>query len=98
MAESAERTLTVSSSGRESDMVTIRVADTGMGISAEAAAQLFNPFFTTKPHGMGVGLSICRTIVESHGGRIGVEENAGGGTIFWFTLPRVSQQELGENG
>ncbi|MGE0060869.1 MAG: PAS domain S-box protein [Xanthobacteraceae bacterium] len=97
MAESPQRTLTVSSAGSESGMVTVRVADTGVGISAETAQQLFRPFFTTKAHGMGVGLSICRTIIESHGGKIGIEPNAGGGTVFWFTLPQVTEQDLNGN-
>ena len=63
------------------------VADTGSGISPEIAQQLFQPFVTSKPNGMGVGLSICRTIIEAHGGRISAGPNDGGGTIFEFTLP-----------
>ena len=94
MADSSQRKLTVSTSTGEDEFVTIRVADTGPGISSENIKQLFNPFFTTKAQGMGVGLSICRTIVEAHGGRIGVEPNSGGGAIFSFTLPRVTEQEL----
>ena len=62
------------------------MADTGSGIAPEMAAQLFQPFVTTKRHGMGVGLSISRTIVEAHGGQIWVEPNPAGGTIFRFTL------------
>lgn len=64
-----------------------RVIDSGPGLAAEIAARLFQPFVTTKPQGMGVGLSICRTIVEAHGGRIWAEPNAGGGTTFQFTVP-----------
>jgi two-component system sensor kinase FixL len=71
----------------------ITVADTGSGISPEIADQLFTPFLTTKRQGMGVGLSISRTIVEAHGGRIWVEPNPGGGTQFHFTLMVVSEQE-----
>ena len=74
-------------------MVAVSVADTGSGIAPEVMSQLFQPFATNKPHGMGVGLSICRTIVEAHGGRITVEANPGGGTIFRFTL----RAALGEN-
>ncbi len=74
----------------EGEDVRVSVADTGPGLPAEVAAQLFQPFVTTKPDGMGIGLSICRTIVESHGGRIWAEANPGGGTVFRFTLPRVA--------
>jgi len=56
--------------------------------------QLFQPFITTKATGMGVGLSISRTIVEAHGGRIWVEPNPGGGAVFHFTLRNVRQEEL----
>jgi two-component system sensor kinase FixL len=65
----------------------VTVEDTGSGISESVAPQLFQPFVTSKEGGMGVGLSICRTIVESHGGRIWFEARPGGGTIFRFTLP-----------
>jgi len=75
-------------------MALIAVADTGPGIEAEIAEQLFQPFVTSKPHGMGVGLSISRTIVEAHGGRIWTEPNPDGGTIFSFTLPRVSDEDV----
>jgi two-component system sensor kinase FixL len=70
----------------EEDMIELSVADTGPGIAPEIAAQLFQPFITTKAQGMGVGLSISRTIVEAHGGRLWVEPNPGGGTIFRLTL------------
>jgi two-component system, LuxR family, sensor kinase FixL len=57
-------------------------------------SQLFQPFVTNKRHGMGVGLSISRTIVEAHGGQIGVEPNPEGGTIFRFTLRAVTQEDV----
>jgi two-component system sensor kinase FixL len=72
------------------------VQDTGTGIAPEIAAQLFQPFVTTKKHGMGVGLSICRTIVESHGGKIWVESEQGRGTVFRFTLRNVDHEELAD--
>ena len=65
----------------------MRVADRGPGISPKAAAQLFEPFFTSKADGLGLGLNICRTIIESHGGHLGHENRAGGGAGFFFTLP-----------
>jgi len=71
------------------DMVEVSIADAGIGISAEVKERLFQPFVTTKHQGMGVGLSICRTIIEAHGGRLSAEDNPHGGTIFRFTLPRA---------
>jgi two-component system sensor histidine kinase DctS len=63
------------------------VADVGDGISPEVQLQLFNPFFTTKAEGMGLGLSLCRTVVEQHGGALVFEPYVPRGTIFIFTLP-----------
>ena len=77
-------------------MIAIGVADTGVGMAPEMATQLFQPFVTTKRQGMGVGLSISRTIVEGHGGRISCEPNPGGGTIFRFTLRAVSNEEVND--
>lgn len=65
----------------------VSVADHGSGIAQEAAAHLFEPFFSTKPEGMGMGLNICRSIIEFHKGRMWVDANPEGGTIFRFTLP-----------
>lgn len=66
---------------------TITIEDTGSGINESVAAQLFQPFVTSKKSGMGIGLSICRTIVEAHAGRIWFEPGSRGGTAFHFTLP-----------
>ena len=63
------------------------VADVGPGIPEEVKRQLFTPFFTTKAEGMGLGLSLCRTVVEQHGGYLLFEPNPPQGTIFRFTLP-----------
>jgi two-component system sensor kinase FixL len=77
-------------------MVEISVADSGAGIAPEISAQLFQPFVTTKRHGMGVGLSISRTIIEAHGGSITQQPNPGGGTVFSLTLPAVTKDEAGD--
>ena len=73
----------------QDDTVMFRVTDWGRGISEEAARRIFDPFFTTKDEGMGMGLNICRSIAELHGGRLGFEPNPEGGTIFTFSLPRA---------
>ena len=74
--------------------VTFSVIDQGVGISEEVARQLFTPFFTTKPEGMGLGLSLCRTVVEQHGGALRYETQLPQGTAFIFTLP--TQQDKGD--
>ncbi|MBN9553991.1 MAG: PAS domain S-box protein, partial [Alphaproteobacteria bacterium] len=86
MAESDVRELGVTIDRLGEDMVQIDVADTGSGIRPDIAAQLFQPFVTSKRYGMGVGLSISRTIVEAHGGNLWAEPRTGGGTIFHMTL------------
>ena len=91
-----ERLLSVSSAPAAGGMVEIVVTDAGPGIAPEIRTQLFHPFVTTKRHGMGVGLSISRTIIEAHGGRIAAEAGAGGGTAFRFTLRSASQVENGD--
>lgn len=93
MESASTRELVVGTSPTPDNMVEISVADTGGGIAPEIADQLFQPFVTTKSHGMGVGLSISRTIIESHGGSIAPRPNPGGGTIFTFTLPAVNKEE-----
>ncbi|WP_223216666.1 PAS domain-containing sensor histidine kinase [Paraburkholderia phenoliruptrix] len=88
MAEVAgPRRLSIATRRLEDAQVHVIVQDCGTGISEENAARLFNTFFTTKPEGMGMGLSICRSIVEAHGGRIWAEPRAGGGAVFQFVLP-----------
>jgi two-component system sensor kinase FixL len=80
------RLLTIAARPHGVDMMEIMVADTGNGISEEMQDQLFLPFISTKARGMGLGLSICRTIVEAHGGQMTVESGANGGATFKFTL------------
>ena len=89
MRDSEKRELLVQTSLDENGWVVVDVADTGPGIPDEIAPQLFKPFMTTKPGGMGVGLSISKRIVESHGGSITVKKNGSGGTTFRFTLPAI---------
>jgi two-component system sensor kinase FixL len=96
METAPTRELVVATFPAPDNMVEIRVADSGGGIAPEIADQLFQPFVTTKSHGMGVGLSISRTIIESHGGSITQRPNLGGGTIFTFTLPVVNKEESGD--
>jgi two-component system sensor kinase FixL len=96
MEHAPRRELTIASASGTDGTVTLSVTDTGAGIAPDIAAALFQPFITTKRQGMGVGLSISRTIVESHGGRIWAEPNPDGGAIFRFTLRAVSEGELSE--
>jgi two-component system, LuxR family, sensor kinase FixL len=94
METSRTRNLVVSIVPANDTHVRISVADSGSGIAPEITEQLFQPFVTTKRQGMGVGLSISRTIVEAHGGRIWVEANPTGGTIFHFTLAVVNEGDV----
>ena len=95
MEATPQKVVSVGTRPSAKDMVEIYVRDTGHGLSPQAAEQLFRPFVTTKAEGMGIGLSISRTIVEAHGGRIWVEANPEGGAIFRFTLPAVHEDEEG---
>jgi two-component system, LuxR family, sensor kinase FixL len=96
MEDAEKRELVVATAAAPDNMVEISVADTGTGIAPEITAQLFQPFITTKRHGMGVGLSISRTIIEAHGGAIAPRPNPGGGTVFCLTLPAVTKEEVGD--
>jgi C4-dicarboxylate-specific signal transduction histidine kinase len=81
------RELTILSQNNEADQVVVAVQDSGIGIEPEHMDRLFNAFFTTKPAGMGMGLSICRSIVDAHGGKLSASRNADAGATFRFTLP-----------
>jgi two-component system sensor kinase FixL len=94
MEPSERRELVLSIAPNGSGMVDVSVADTGSGIAEDIMPHLFQPFITSKRHGMGVGLSISRTIIEGHGGRIWAEPNPGGGTVFHFTLRAVSEEDM----
>jgi signal transduction histidine kinase len=81
------RELVIRSGRDETQYVRVSVRDCGIGISADNANRLFNAFFTTKSSGLGMGLSICRSIVEAHGGRLSACPNEGPGATFQFILP-----------
>jgi signal transduction histidine kinase len=81
------RELVIRSGQDDTRQVLVSVADCGVGITAENADRLFNAFFTTKSSGMGMGLSICRSIMEAHGGRLWATANVPHGATFQFTLP-----------
>src|SRR5262249_51531661 len=87
MLSVSPRTLFVRSGIDERGYVQISIEDTGAGIDPSKTSEIFKPFFTTKEHGMGMGLSICRSIVENHGGRIWVSPAANRGTVLQFELP-----------
>jgi PAS domain S-box-containing protein len=86
------RELVIRSSQDNTREVIVSVKDCGAGISAENAARVFNAFFTTKPGGMGMGLSICRSIIEAHGGRMLATDNLSHGATFQFTLPAIADE------
>jgi signal transduction histidine kinase len=87
MRDAAERRLVISTRATPEGAIRLDVADSGTGVAEGMAGTLFEPFATTKPGGMGVGLAMCRTIVEAHGGRIWAEPNPEGGAIFSVVLP-----------
>jgi C4-dicarboxylate-specific signal transduction histidine kinase len=91
MVTDRRRLLFVRTQQHGSDHVLVAVQDAGVGIEPENLGRLFSAFYTTKPDGMGMGLSICRSIVEAHGGLVWATPNTGAGMTFHFTIPRVDQ-------
>jgi len=87
MARRPRREINIVTTPADDGMIEISVADTGTGLAPDVRARLFQPFTTTKAEGLGIGLSICRSIVEAHGGRMWATDNPSGGTAFHFTLP-----------
>lgn len=87
------RQIAIGAERTDDDHITVSVRDAGSGISREQLEMVFDPFFTTKPTGIGVGLSISRSIIESHGGRIWVESDPGRGSTFHFTLPLAKDSQ-----
>jgi two-component system sensor kinase FixL len=94
MAHTPRKELTVTNVAAADDMIEVSVADTGPGFPEDVESSLFQTFFTTKETGMGVGLSISRSIIEAHGGRLWAETNAAGGATFRFTLPAAGSEGL----
>lgn len=90
MEHTPRRDLTLTTDTAVDGSIVVRVSDTGTGIPGAIAEQLFRPFVTTKAGGMGIGLAISRSIIESHGGRLTVAPNPGGGTVFQFSLPPMA--------
>lgn len=86
-ATDGERVLSISSEVHHSGRVMVSVEDTGKGFEPSAVDRIFNPMFTTKTQGMGMGLSICRSIIEAHEGQLWVTADKGRGAIFHFTVP-----------
>jgi C4-dicarboxylate-specific signal transduction histidine kinase len=85
------RELAIKSQRAENEQLQVSVSDTGIGLPPRQADQIFNPFFTTKPHGTGMGLRISRSIIESHGGRLWAAANPPRGATFQFTLPTKAE-------
>jgi two-component system, LuxR family, sensor kinase FixL len=92
---SDRRDILIATKPSDRGMIEVSVADSGPGISPEVEGHLFQPFITTKPHGMGIGLSISRTIIEAHGGQVWTEHNVDGGATFKFTLRSLSREDIG---
>ena len=85
------RELVIKSQRAENEQLQVCVSDTGVGLPPEQADQVFSAFFTTKPHGTGMGLRISRSIIESHGGRLWAATNSPRGASFCFTLPAKAE-------
>ena len=92
------RDLLVSTEKAEPDGVLVVVRDTGPGLSPASVEHVFDAFYTTKPEGMGMGLSISRSIIEAHGGRLWAAANVPGGAVFEFTVPASGRGESAEAG
>jgi signal transduction histidine kinase len=89
--EGRPRAIAVESARSAEDMVLVSVKDSGPGIRSEDAERIFEAFFSTKTGGLGIGLAVCRSIVEAHGGRIWAESGAGPGAVFHFTVPAAKE-------
>ncbi len=87
------RELVITTRNIDTDQVQVTVEDSGVGLDPNTMQKIFEPFYTTKPTGMGMGLSISRSILQSHGGRLWATAKDGPGTTFCFTLPKYHEEE-----
>jgi len=87
------RELAINSERADNEQLIVSISDTGVGLPPQQTDQIFNAFFTTKPHGTGMGLRISRSIVESHGGRLWASDNFPRGASFFFTLPTKAEAQ-----
>ncbi len=92
MASASERQLVITTQNGEADRIQVMVEDSGVGLDPKALSKIFDPFYTTKPDGMGMGLSISTSIIQAHGGRLWATTKTSPGTVFCFTLPRYEEQ------
>lgn len=93
LTEVQRRELTIATMASKDNLIEITITDTGPGLSEEVRENLFKPFITTKPNGMGVGLSICKSIIDEHDGRLWTTSDPNGETTFHFTLPTISRRD-----
>jgi len=97
-AEAGARELVLSTEQSQSGAVLVAVRDSGPGIAPDHLGRVFEPFYTTKSSGMGMGLSICRSIIDAHGGRLWADVNAPRGALFQFTLPGDEKELMNSGG
>jgi PAS domain S-box-containing protein len=90
--EERARELVITTRTLDPEQMQVTVEDSGTGLDPKTIQKIFDPFYTTKPGGMGMGLAICRSILQAHGGRLWAEDNDGGGTMFHFTLPKCHEE------
>jgi signal transduction histidine kinase len=93
MSSASKRHLVIITQNIDEAQVQVTVEDSGTGLDPKTMARIFDAFYTTKPGGMGMGLSICRSIVHNHGGRLWATGNEGPGTSFHFILPREGRED-----
>jgi signal transduction histidine kinase len=96
LADHPPRLIKITTSREPSNHVGVSIADTGVGMETVGYERVFEPFFTTKPEGLGIGLSICRSIIEAHGGRLLAKGNSPCGCVFCFTVPASGMDATGE--